>query len=368
MTTQSSRGMSAVARLFRSIPAETLKATIEDIEDEHSPGGDTPITRQEALAGGSEDMRGGNAAPMVRAHSDLAPQRGRQAEYDSFSGILTDIAKALEALSPKAAAKAVVDAEPSYLAVVEKSLKIAGREIFKAEAEDDDEDEKKDAVEKAERYLAKAARLLAKAEEDEKDEDEDRIEKARATLRKSQRALKPFKDAITKAEADKAAAAAVAKAEADKAAALAKAEEDKKDEKKDDDKKEDEVKKADPVALQASIDALQSQFGIVTKSVSEVMEMVAGASRSSSTPPGFVAKAVAPAVVEPMDFAARAEEAADNNRITGTELMKCHNVISRLTIAKSGDGGVQHDLAAIKADLANASSGVREVFASLLTA
>ena len=367
MTTQSSRGMSAVARLFRSIPAETLKATIEDIEDEHSPGGDTPITRQEANAGGSEDMRGGNAAPMVRAHSDLAPQRGRQAEYDSFSGILTDIKKALEALSPKAAVKAVVDAEPSYLAVVEKSLKIAGREIFKAEAEDDDEDEKKDAVEKAERYLAKAARLLAKAEEDEKDEDEDRIEKARATLRKSQRALKPFKDAITKADADKA-AAAVAKAEADKAAALAKAEEDKKDEKKDDAKKEDEVKKADPVALQASIDALQSQFGIVTKSVSEVMEMVAGASRSSSTPPGFVAKAVAPVVVEPMDFAARAEEAADNNRITGTELMKCHNVISRLTIAKSGDGGVQHDLAAIKADLANASSGVREVFASLLTA
>lgn len=369
--------ISAIARLFRNLPAETVKA-IEDVEDEFSAGGESAITSKEANTGPSEGMRGGNASSMIRSHSDLDGQRGRMAEYDAFSNILSDIAKAMKAqtealaaLAPKAKTTVKsVDGELSYLAVAEKALKKAKAEIFKAETEvEAEEDSTDDRVSKAERLVTKAAELLAKAEDDDEDDkDEDRVEKARATVRKLTKALKPFKDAAIVKAAKIEADAAVVKAAADKAAADALVAVKADDKKDPEDKKDEDEKETAKSALEASVAALQNQFGMVTKSVTEVMEMVSGLSRGAKQP-NFVAKAVAETKTdEPVDFTARAEEAADNGRISNTELMKCHNVISRLTIAKSGTGGVMNDMAAVKADLTAASSGVREVFASLLTA
>jgi hypothetical protein len=84
----------------------------------------------------------------------------------------------------------------------------------------------------------------------------------------------------------------------------------------------------------------------------------------------FVAKAATTETkaAEVVDFSALAEEMADTGRISTTELIKCNNIISRMSVSKGGNAGAMNDLAAIKTDILSASSGVREVFASLFTA
>lgn len=366
MTTSSSRAVHVLGRLFRSIPeAELAKAgdDVADIVDQFDS--EAPISSGDALTGSAEGMHGANAEPMVSSHSSLDAQRGRQAEYQSLAHLMGGLSKAVKELTAamsKPVAPAVKADEPTYMSVVEKSLKKAKAEIFKAETEDKDDDGE-DCVGKAERLLQKAAKLLVKAEDD--DEDEDKVEKARATIRSLTKALKPLKDAevakaaaVEKAEADKLALDVAAKAEADKLVA-AKAEDE--DEKMED----DEHKKSD---VDTRIAALTDQFGLVTKSVKEVMDLVSGASRHGSTPPAFAKAETAAAPVD-VDYATRIQEGADHGVLSIEDEMKCRNILSRMSVVKSGASlpGFM-DLDTIKAELAVSSNPVREVFSSLLTA
>lgn len=139
---------------------------------------------------------GGDADREVTISSDLAPQSGRQMEYQDFAKLLIDTIRG--ALADKGYVAGQGGSDGSRVAEAMKALDRAKRAITKAESVDEDDDADEDdqadrdsACEKAAGALKKAKKMLADAIEC--DEDEGLIEKAVGGFKKARRDLEALK-------------------------------------------------------------------------------------------------------------------------------------------------------------------------------
>jgi hypothetical protein len=360
----------------RGIPEEVAKSAAIDVED-HADESGMGGGRQEGMpVGPGRGAHGDDADRQVRMSSDFGRQGMRQNEYEAYAAMLsTAVTKAVEeAMKAKTPAPAAKAGDDTILGQFGKTLKMAKSAVFKAEMDDEDEDEdgEKDMVEKAEKLLVKAKKLLAKAEEEDEDgEDEEKMEKARSEYSKVAKSLKAVKAeraekaaAVAKAKADE--AAALAKAEADKAAAIAKAEADAKaaadlEAAKSQADKDAEVLKA---KMDETIETVKGFGDLHRADVKEIINMISNVSRHSSIPPDLTVKkgSLAENTDTAPNFAAMIVEASDAGRLNMSETIKAKSINSHLGLVKSG--AIQIDQ--VKEEIRGASENIQRVFAPVM--
>lgn len=252
-TTLPPHSATVLAKLGAWFQKSVSEASLRDIDqivsgmDGHLESHMMP-SKQEIETGPAQAMRGGQAPTQVEAHSNLMTQEGMTAAYDRFNAMMSDMQKSVQtsisgfktelvavagvvksiAEGLNAAVKAEKDsmdktreekdsaedeakksavlhkAKDDALALVFRKARIAVR---KAEAdEDEEEDDWKDKMEKAQAAITTLSEHISKAEDDAvDDEDETRTEKARNDLRSLKAMLKKCHDLRVKKAATAAA-------------------------------------------------------------------------------------------------------------------------------------------------------------------
>lgn len=316
--------------------------------ESHSASHEMP-TEAEVDTGPMQSMRGGTAEPEIARHSKVTTQYGMTREYQELNSRLFGTQKAVKALadtvnglvgSINAAVKAqetadmaALDADykrkaaedeaAKSLAAREASLSAAVRKarIAIRKAEDEDEEDKEEAMEKAEAALKNLATLVSKAEDEaETDEEEKAAEKARTELR-------GFKKALAKSKAPAVTATPAAPAPAAKSGSVV----------------EDEI-----AALAASKGMTPAAF-IATLTGN-------GPTGSVGAVPAF-AKAVQAATGDAI--AERFEAAASAGELDMPAIAKAESIMSRLAAARSG----RYDMDSVINEIALADMSVRNIFA-----
>ncbi len=331
----------------KAMPDSDASAILDVMDQWSAPGGEHAVPDESKIkTGPSQEASGAGADKMVREYSHPAPQTVAVENYSRMASMFDKMARTMKSMQDKQDALATVlleavkaDTKPAalptdtFIGKAESRLRLAKAALRKADMADEDEkDDKEEAVEKAERYLAAAKRLIAKAEseaEEADDEDEsEKVEKAISEHRKLSKAL-----AKAKAEMP------VAKAE--------------------DEKDEKEVEKAAatvvapaPVVAETVKSVDPNRIDILETTIKGLMETVAGKSKHSALP-DFMKSAQAE------DFAERVETAIDTGVLKeNAEVMKAKDILSRLQAVRSGD----YDASRFKDDLDASPENVRNLF------
>lgn len=295
-----------IVAVSKGLSPEELEG-IEDVTDIYSTPDirNQPLTPAEILVGPSEEASGDGAFKMVKEYSDVHIQPKLVQLYAEMSNFFEKTGVAMKAHDAKLnlLATAIVEkAQPSatndVLAKAESRLKAATAALRKAEMSDDEDDkeDKEEALEKAERMLTAAKKLIQKAESENEDEMDDNVadscEKALSTFKKLSKAL-------VKAKSDM----PVAKAE---------------DESEEDGEKKDDEK-----------EAMKSQIAILETTVKGFMDSISGTSKTPALP-DFVK------AMPSEDVDGKIEAAFDDSKISEGEFVKAKDLLARVEAAKRG--------------------------------
>lgn len=352
--------LDAMRHLFTTVkaaPADGLMG-IEDILDQwNEPGGQNKMPEEGKIkTGPAEDASGDGAFKMTREYSHPAPQpeltdvysrmsgmfekmaRSMKAQQDQIQALTTVVFEAAKAEAPKAAET------DTFLAKAESRLKLAKMALRKADMADDDEkDEKEDAMEKAERMLAAAKRLITKAEcEAEEEADEHKaegVEKAISEHRTLTRKL-------TKARAEMPAPVEPAVKAEDKQ----EKEDQKAEEKRVEAKEKDDKEELARVEAKKSVDP--NHIEILETTVKGMFEKFMGQSKHEPLPEFVKSMAVE-------SISDKVNTAIDDGTLTSDlEIMKATDLLSRVQAAKAG----HYDGARLQDDIKAAPEKVRALF------
>lgn len=342
----------------KAAPADDLSG-IEDIMDQwNEPNGQHKIPAEgEIKTGPKEDASGDGAFRMVGQYSHPAPQPVATEAYSQMSGMFEKMSRAMKAQQAQIQAMAAVlfeKAEPakaapevdSFLAKAETRLKMAKMALRKADMADEDEkDDREDCMEKAERMLAAAKRLIAKAEAEAEDEaDEEKAEGVEKAIMEHRSLARRFAKARAEYPAPAAPVVETVKAEDAQEKKDAKQEEKRVEAKEEDAK--DELKR---VEAKKSDDP--NHIEIIETTVKGLMEKFMGQSKHQM--PDFVKALPIESISD------RVHEAIDNGTLqSDSEIMKATDLLGRVNAAKLG----QYDGARLQDEIAAAPDNVRSLF------
>lgn len=328
---------------------------LDSVTDDHVQPHMMPSTTQ-VDSGPAQAMRGGQADTQVAAHSTLEAQQGLTRMYNEFDSRLSAMGKSvldgqtkldqiLKAIKPmgalvlalakaedddkdgeKAAEKARLDAEAvtkskdDALAVPLRKARIAVR---KAEGAEDD-DEKKDFMEKAATAVTAFADAVSKAEDDaDSDDDEKRSEKARADLKTLRKALKELAKAPEQAVAAVVAPAAAA---------------------------------ATPITKTDLVTELEKFAKGQNVTMQQLIATMAQTPAAGNGEPPVFMKALQDSSAEDMDV--RIAKAEGDGTLSSGEVMKARSILSRLQLAKAG----VMDMSLVAAEVQAAAPSVQRLF------
>ena len=375
-TTPAPDSTTVLAKLGAWFKKSVSEASLRDIEqivsgiDDHEQSHAMP-TKEETDTGPAQAMRGGQANTQVMAHSNVLPQEGLTAAYDRFNTMMTEMQKSLkqdigsfkkDISAIAGVVKGIVDsmasavksekdtldktreemdsaedeakkaatlhkAKDDKLALVFRKARIAVR---KAEADDDEEeDDWKDKMEKAQSAIVALSDHISKAEDEaEDDTDEKRTEKARTDLRALKVALKKCADLRAKKSATVVAPAVQAPAQTPAVAT------------------------AD---LTAALDQWATQKGITVPQL--FAQLGVKTSEPVVEPPTF-AKAIAENALTMDIIDQRIEDATDACILKDNEIAKADTLRGRLAAARVG----KYDLEALAHEIQLSTPNVQSLF------